>query len=94
MTIYVSELPESCSECEFNWCSRCKLTPDLIYRNCPIQSLSDYTKQVRKEVCDRIQSKIEEKARYSTNNNDGWDILIDENLFLEILDQIQGEEDG
>lgn len=27
---------------------------------CPLQSLADYTKQVRKEVCEEIRSKIEQ----------------------------------
>jgi len=49
-----------------------------------IQSLSDYTKQVRKEVVQEIKNKIEQaKMIYEWK---GKEITIEE-----ILDQIQGE---
>ena len=60
MRIYVDELPKSCDDCEFGYfydCQYCTLRPDLMRKDewcekekdCPLQSLTDYTKQVRKE---------------------------------------------
>ena len=60
MEYFVDELPRSCGDCEFlretEYCYYCdKLQMKLGYFNkekdCPLQSLSDYTKQVRKQVC-------------------------------------------
>ena len=41
------------------------------------QTLADYTKQVRKEVCDKVREKFNE-------------IIFDSSTIDEILDQIQG----
>ena len=69
MRIYVDELPECCNDCEFGYfydCQYCSLRPDLARediwvekeKDCPLQSLADYTKQVRKEVCEEIKSRF------------------------------------
>ena len=70
MKIYVDgELPECCNDCEFGYfydCQYCSLRPDLAREDiwvekekyCPLQSLADYTKQVRKEVVDIIEEKF------------------------------------
>ncbi len=51
---------------------------------CPLQSLADYTKQVRKEVCEEIRNKIEQaKLIYEWKG--------EETTIEEILDQLQGE---
>ena len=61
-----------------------------------VQSLSDYTKQVRKEVCEEIKKKADiefERCRYE-NYITGEDTLIRRKLYRideEKLDQIQGE---
>ena len=61
MRIYVDELPKSCDKCKFYECETelvgewgiekhrhiCKINGSLIQGICPLQSLSDYTKQVR-----------------------------------------------
>lgn len=65
MKIYVDELPKCCLECQLECpyedrcvdtitmnCSECIGRP----KDCPLQSLSDYTKQVRNEVCEEIKS--------------------------------------
>lgn len=60
--------------------------------DCPLQSLSDYTKQVRKEVVQEIKEKICMLAYKS--NLDAVFIFADNvkfNKVLEILDQIQGD---
>lgn len=57
MKVYVDELPKSCADCpcENGVCGWCNLegyfTDNIdIKKDCPLQSLTDYTKQVRKEV--------------------------------------------
>ena len=54
MRIYVDELPKDCWDCpmhdgENGQCKMLVCYTDYIPKNCPLQSLSDYTKQVRKE---------------------------------------------
>lgn len=62
------------------------------HEDCPFHSLTDYTKQVRKEVCDWIQAEFEDKAKYSSYFDDsGFEINLTEELFLEILSKAQGE---
>ena len=67
---------------------------------CPLQSLTDYTKQVRKEVCEEIEKiyfkqkqeiheQIEDMSTdiaYWSGHSDRLDVFG-----FEILDQIQGE---
>ena len=53
------------------------------------QSLTDYTKQVRKEVCEEVYKKCEPLFRL-VNNYDNGDV-IERNELVDILDQIQGE---
>lgn len=68
MKIYVDELPKDCIGCPCESEYYCNLLKEdigcckwgEIHKNCPLQSISDYTKQVRKEVCDEIRSKIEQ----------------------------------
>ena len=63
--------------------------------NCPLQSLFDYTKQVRKEVCEEIRDKMIMYGKKTIYNDCGDAIGIRECLSLNeiknILDQIQGE---
>lgn len=68
MKVYVDELPKSCEKCKFyeyeiehngEWGFEthrrmCKINGSLIQGICPLQSLADYTKQVRKEVLDQV----------------------------------------
>ena len=67
MRIYVDKLQETCWKCPFfiGITCRCKLLHEYLYEcvervpeQCPIHSLSDYTKQVRKEVVDIIEEKF------------------------------------
>ena len=51
--------------------------------------LSDYTKQVRKEVCEEVYKKCEPLFRL-VNNYDNGDV-IERNELVDILEQIQGE---
>ena len=63
-----------------------------------IQSLADYTKQVRKEVCENIKEKL--RKQYPTVYANIGESLFCSDCYLrirelsEILDQIQGEING
>lgn len=97
MKVYVDELPKNCWECIFadNQKGYCDLQETRILRQftkrdvgCPLQSLADYTKQVRKEVCEEIRSFIEKPE-----NSIYWDcsIYVETEELRKFLDQIQGE---
>ena len=57
MKVYVDELPKDCIDCPCESEYYCNLLNEdigccewgKIHKNCPLQSLADYTKQVRKE---------------------------------------------
>lgn len=63
MKVYVdSELPKQCHNCRFRHKDLCCITNDyFLNKDCPLQSLTDYTKQVRKEVCEEIKEKLKPK---------------------------------
>ena len=55
MRLYVDDLPKDCWDCPMHdgENGRCKMLvcyTDYIPKDCPLQSIFDYTKQVRKEV--------------------------------------------
>ena len=50
---------------------------------CPLKSLSDYTKQVRKEVCEQLKDIFNESQYMGRYNS------IDKESLFKILDQIQ-----
>ena len=93
MKVYVDELPKSCEDCVcHNGVSgRCKIlhrvTFDIPPRDCPLQSLSDYTKQVRKEVVQEIKDNSE---YVFVNEEDINKIVIPSwQIPSKVLDQIQ-----
>ena len=63
MKVYVDELPKDCIGCPCESEYYCNLLNEDIgflkwgevHQNCPLQSISDYTKQVRKEICNKIR---------------------------------------
>lgn len=88
MTIYVSELPKSCESCPFHDTKhgRCDISGLRVeYFGChSLTPLSEYTKQVRKEVCEEIRNKIKQaKLIYEWQ---GKEITIEN-----ILNQIEPE---
>lgn len=103
MTIYVSELPKSCKECfcnvEDTWCALsdgemgdiCEECDNKTrHKNCPLLSLADYTKQVRKEVVQEIKDKLKLKEKFHPED----DFEIDYDFYYkedveEVLDQIE-----
>ena len=78
MKVYVSELPKSCEKCKFYECETelvgewgmkkhrhiCKINGSLIQGICPLQSLSDHDKKVRKELIQQIRNHIAEDFDY------------------------------
>ena len=103
MEYFVDEMPRDCASCKHYHmncadgysCSKLKkeihpnFSEGIGYRHqdCPLQSLADYTKQVRKEVCEEIRNKIEQaKLIYEWKG--------EETTIEDILDQIQGEANG
>lgn len=83
MEYFVDEMPRDCASCKHYHmncadgysCSKLRkeihpnFSEGIGYRHqdCPLQSLSDYTKQVRKEVCDKIKS-LGEPLPYKQGN--------------------------
>ena len=71
MKVYVDELPKNCVNCDFGYANNfCELDYKLDLRKfdknqkhprCPLQSLTDYTKQVRKEVVQEIKQEVEKE---------------------------------
>ena len=74
MEYFVDEMPRDCASCKHYHmncadgysCSKLRkeihpnFSEGIGYRHqdCPLQSLTDYTKQVRKEVCEKIKKQI------------------------------------
>lgn len=89
----------SCGECIFENDSFCCINNNYVidnffkdtkHKDCPLKSLSDYTKQVRKEVCEEIRKKADIKYY---EEYDGFDRKIGKTYIIRDydLDQIQGE---
>ena len=76
MKVYVDELPKKCLKCPcFDRCGyMCKINKKLLDtagkesadnsrdEDCPLQSISDYTKQVRKEVLGELMNMLGDRA--------------------------------
>ena len=67
MKVYLEEkdMPKDCVNCDFGYANNfCyidyevdlrKFDKNIKHPKCPLQSLADYTRQVRKEVCAKIR---------------------------------------
>lgn len=104
MKVYVDELPKNCYDCPCMDYHEgvCQVTNQSLCFNygenhCPLQSLSDYTKQVRKEVCEEIKDLAGNYFELPYCDNCGEtlfalsDVVLTGSDLTEILDQIQGE---
>ena len=66
MKVYVDELPKDCIDCPCESEYYCNLLKEdigcckwgEIHKNCPLQSISDHDKQVRKEVVEEIKERL------------------------------------
>lgn len=99
MKVYVDELPKSCSDCVFckqtEYCYYCdKLHTKLGYfdkdTDCPLISLSEHNKQVRKEVVQEIRKQLKEVEKFHPED----DFEIDYDYYYkedidEILDKLE-----
>lgn len=123
MKVYVDELPKKCSDCPcFNWEERECLASEedsiwlrnridayrFRHNKCPLQSLTDHDKQIRKEVVQEIREKIiEEKADCEEALKDDFNFLGGKmmklyceedlevlNMVIDIINQIEGGENG
>ena len=103
MKVYVDELPKSCEECPFfdlkdGYCSQQEMHLDFEFRkdtgidvDCPLQSLADYTKQVRKKVCEEIRKMLPNYIYSFQEPEVPRTKVIELEDVKYILDQIQGE---
>ena len=67
MKVYVDKLPKDCWDCpmhdgENGWCKMLVCYTDYIPKDCPLKSLADYTKQVRKEVLGELMNMLGDRA--------------------------------
>lgn len=107
MKIYVENLPKNCADCpcrtyneywDESYCNVKDNTIEDIYekqKNCPLQSLSDYTKQVRKEVLGELMNMLGDRAELIDFGNGCAEFMFTTYDLQEcskvILDKIQGE---
>ena len=107
MRIYVDELPKDCICCPCESEYYCNLLKEdigcckwgEIHKNCPLQSISDYTKQVRKEVLSELRNMLGDRAELIDFGNGCAEFMFTtydlQECSKEILDQIeQGETKG
>ena len=110
MEYFVDEMPRDCASCKHYHmncadgysCSKLRkeihpnFSEGIGYRHqdCPLQSLSDYTKQVRKEVCEEVKEKV--LKHFNIKSEEEYekslsllDALFTADVVFEILDQIE-----
>ena len=91
MKVYVDELPKDCIDCPCESEDYCNLLNKGVdyckwgekHKDCPLQSLSDYTKQVRKELIAKVYEILEQAVPHDLCWS--WAVINKE------LDQIQGK---
>ncbi len=111
MEYFVDEMPRDCASCKHYHmncadgysCSKLRkeihpnFSEGMGYRHqdCPLQSLTDYTKQVRKEVCEKIKKQI--FNHFNVKNMEEYeslsmlDSLFTADAVIEMLDTILKE---
>lgn len=109
MKVYVENLPKYCEECpccnecmdygiscnlddiKLSYCDYAKKR----HINCPLQSLADYTKQVRKEVVQEIRNLVEKYFDFDTYICCGEDVhddvVLTKSDFNKIIDKVLKE---
>lgn len=100
MKIYVDETPKDCWDCpmhdgENGWCKMLVCYTDYVPKDCPLQSVTDYTKQVREEVVEEIK-KIADSifARYENRELDdvAYGELVCCNILIKKFQRKEGNE--
>lgn len=108
MKVFVDELPKDCDECNFavcdgfaTYCPFCQGKHSdhefvELVEECPLQSLADHDKQVKKEVCEQVKTELldisHEYWRVFKQNGKQYMTSDDIAEYLDvILDQIQNK---
>lgn len=99
MRIFVDELPKDCIDCPCESDYYCNLLNEdvgccewgEIHKNCPLQSLADYTKQVRKEVLADVEKRIINYCRRQNKKPFQKSIEQIKSDLLTSINQIQGD---
>ena len=104
MRIYVDELPKDCIDCPCESEYYCNLLNEdvgclewgEIHKGCPLKTLTDYTKQVRKEVLGELMNMLGDRAELIDFGNGCAEFMFTtydlQECSKELLDQIeQGE---
>ena len=99
MKVYVEKLPKECYCCVFNIEDVGGIGGYCIFgggkKDCPLIPLADYTKQVRKEVCEKIKKQI--FNHFNVKNMEEYenlsliDSLFTADAVIEMLDTILKE---
>ena len=97
MRIFVDELPEDCLDCPCESEYYCNLLNEdvgyckwgEIHKNCPLQSLADYTKQVRKEVVEDIKERLKKANLEIMSPIDLYSYT--DNFLYQVEKEIKGE---
>jgi D-serine deaminase-like pyridoxal phosphate-dependent protein len=63
-------------------------------KTCSLQSLSEHDKQVRKEVLGDLKEELKKNGKCSIRANGTMDFFIEMDKLNEILNQIQGDQNG
>ena len=104
MRIYVDELPNNCSDCpcydyEYSCCNVTDIDLCITdnfsryeqrHKNCPLLSLADHTKQVRKEMVEEIKKKLPDFIYNFQEPETPRTKVVELEDIKYILDQIQG----
>ena len=98
MRIYVDELPKDCIDCPCESEYYCNLLNEdvgccewgEIHKNCPLQSLTDYTKQVRKEVVEDIKERLKKANLEIMSPIDLYSYT--DNFLYQVEKEIKGEQ--
>lgn len=97
MKIYVDETPKDCWDCpmhdgENGWCKMLVCYTDYVPKDCPLQSVTDYTKQVRAEVVEEIKAELnKQKLVMKSDFRPREEEAIPWQDIVAILDQVKGE---
>lgn len=102
MKVYVSELPKDCIDCPCESEYYCNLLNEdvgclkwgEIHKDCPLQSLTEHDKQVRKELIGDLKEELKRNGRCSIRKIGIIDFLIEMDKLNEILEEFKGEQNG
>lgn len=100
MRIFVDELPNCCGNCGFcckddlgYWCQSERLVyiaDELVGKKrlqfCPLQTIADYEKQVRKQVCDEIKEFLENHKYKVLGDYNHQTLQYNETYICELLE--------